>query len=268
LVSPDRASTSVEVRAPVSVPSLPVPVPVPTLDDVPERRNATRPATRNWQWIAEWAAVAVIALGLAVVVRTYVAQMFFIPSGSMLPTLQIGDRIVVDKLSYDLGSVHRGDIVVFAKPPLEQADYTDLVKRVIGLPGDVISVSDGHVDIDGRPLAEPWLPDPPPPTYPSPVPAPFSLQHPYRVPAGEYYVMGDNRTDSEDSRYFGPISGSLIVGKMALRVWPPDDTDAMILLSVVAAALAMALVVEWRTTRPRPRPSRRPRHRRARPLPG
>jgi signal peptidase I len=249
------------------VPSLPVPIPVPSLD-VPAPRSVARPVSRSWRWIAEWAAVAVVALGLAVVVRTYVAQMFFIPSGSMLPTLQIGDRIVVDKLSYDLGSVHRGDIVVFGKPQLEQADYTDLVKRVIGLPGDVISASDGRIDINGRPLAEPWLPNPLPPTYPSPVPQAFSLQHPYRVPPGEYYVMGDNRTDSEDSRYFGPIPGSLIVGKMALRVWPLDDADAIILLSVVAAGLAIALVVEWRVTRPPP--SRQPRHRRtrARPIPG
>ena len=225
-----------------------------------------RPVTQNWRWLAEWAVVAVIALSLAVVVRTFVAQMFFIPSGSMLPTLQIGDRIVVNKLSYDLGSVQRGDIVVFAKPPLEQADYADLVKRVIGLPGNVISLSDGHVDIDGRPLAEPWLPNPPPPTFPSPVPEAFSLQHPYRVPPGEYFLMGDNRTDSEDSRYFGPIPKSLIVGKMVVRVWPLDDTDALVLLSLLAAGLAIIFVLEWRATRSRP--TRRPRHRRSRPLAG
>jgi signal peptidase I len=241
-----------------------VPSPVPSLDDVLGQRGAVRPVTQNWRWLVEWAAVAVIALSLAVVVRTFVAQMFFIPSGSMLPTLQIGERIVVDKLSYNFGSVERGDIVVFAKPPLEQADYSDLVKRVIGLPGNVISLSDGHVDINGRQLAEPWLPNPPPPTYPSPVPEAFSLQHPYRVPPGEYFVMGDNRTDSEDSRYFGPIPKSLIVGKMVVRVWPLDDNDAIVLLSVLAAGLAIAFVVEWRGTR-RP-PSRRPRHRRSRPL--
>ncbi len=243
-----------------------MPVPVPSLDDVLGQRGVGR-RTHNWRWLAEWAAVAVIALTLAVVVRTFVAQMFYIPSGSMLPTLQIGDRIVVDKLSYDFGSVHRGDIVVFARPPLEEADYTDLVKRVIGLPGDVISTSGGHVDIDGRPLAEPWLPNPPPPTYPSPEPEAFSLQHPYRVPSGEYFVMGDNRTDSEDSRYFGPIPKSLIVGKMVMRVWPFDDADAIVLLSVVAAGLAIGLVAEWQTTR-RPRPSRRPRHRQSRSLRG
>ena len=114
--------------------------------------------------------------------------------------------------------------MVFRRPPLERADYSDLVKRVIGLPGDTISSIDGRVYIDGRPLDEPWLPDPAPVTSPSPLPYAFSLNRPYTVPAGEYYVMGDNRTDSEDSRYFGPISGSLIVGKMAFVVWPLSDS--------------------------------------------
>ena len=96
--------------------------------------------------------VLVVALLLAVGVRTFVAQMFFIPSGSMLPTLQVGDRIVVDKLSYHLHSVERGDIVVFHRPPLEQAAYADLVKRVIGLPGDTVASVDGRITIDGKVL--------------------------------------------------------------------------------------------------------------------
>ena len=106
--------------------------------------------------------MVLVALVLALGVRTFVAQMFYIPSGSMLPTLQVGDRIVVDKLSYRLHGIHRGDIVVFRRPPLEHADYSDLVKRVIGLPGDTIASADGRVTIDGRPLAEPWLPQPVP----------------------------------------------------------------------------------------------------------
>jgi signal peptidase I len=144
----------------------------------------------------EWLAVVLVALVLAFGVRAYVAQMFYIPSGSMLPTLQIGDRIVVDKLSYRLHDIQRGDVVVFRRPPLEHADYSDLVKRVIGLPGDTIASVDGRVTIDGKPLAEPWLPHPEPVTAPSPVPEAFSLSHPYTVPAGEYFVMGDNRTNS------------------------------------------------------------------------
>ena len=190
----------------------------------------------------------VVAVLLAVGVRVYVAQMFYIPSGSMLPTLQIGDRIVVDKLTYHLYAVRRGDIVVFRRPPLEPAPYADLVKRVIGLPGDTLSLSGGRVMVDGRILEEPWLPDPAPETLPSPLSAPFSLNHPYTVPAGYYFVMGDNRTDSEDSRYFGPIPRSLIVGKMAFRVWPLGWV-AWVTIGVVVVGGSTVLVLASRPRR-------------------
>ncbi|MGA3147352.1 MAG: signal peptidase I [Acidimicrobiales bacterium] len=218
------------------------PIPVPSLD-VGEFEAGSESATRSSRWVIEWLVVLTVALLLALGVRTYVAQMFFIPSGSMLPTLQIGDRIVVDKLSYHFEGVQRGDVVVFRRPPLERADYSDLVKRVIGLPGDTVSSVDGRVYIDGKPLSEPWLPDPAPVTSPSPLPYPFSLNRPYTVPAGDYYVMGDNRTDSEDSRYFGPISGSLIVGKMAFVIWPLSDSAWIVILSVVAVVVAVLLVL-------------------------
>ena len=249
----------------MAVPELPVPelavgasfrwAPVPTVvpelppDQWPpwlagrERAPATGRGTRGrGRWALEWLVVLVVALVLALGVRAYVAQMFFIPSGSMLPTLQIGDRIVVDKLSYRLHGVGRGDIVVFRRPPLELADYTDLVKRVIGLPGDTIASVDGRIVVDGRFLAEPWLPDPPPETLPSPLAAAFSLNHPYRVPAGEYYVMGDNRTDSEDSRYFGPIPRRLIVGKMAFKAWPLSPVTWVVALAVVVVGLVLMAV--------------------------
>jgi signal peptidase I len=222
----------------------------------PETPGATGPgpgATRlgveavagpsRWRWWLEWLAVVAFALVLAFGVRTYVAQMFYIPSGSMLPTLQVGDRIVVDKLSYDLHGIHRGDVVVFRRPPLEQADYPDLVKRVIGLPGDTIASVGGQVTIDGRPLSEPWLPRPAPLTLPSPVPYAFNLTHPYTVPTGHYFVMGDNRTNSEDSRYFGPIPTSLIVGKMAFVAWPLDDSGWLVVLVATAALLVVAMAV-------------------------
>jgi signal peptidase I len=222
--------------------------------ETPPRRSG--PA----RWIVEWLAVLLAALVLAFGVRTYVAQMFYIPSGSMLPTLQIGERIVVDKLSYRLHPVHRGDIVVFRKPPLEQADYSDLVKRVIGLPGDTISALDGKVYIDGKPLPEPWLPQPLPVTTPSPLPEGFSLNRPFTVPAGEYYVMGDNRTDSEDSRYFGPISRHLIVGKMVLEVWPIGPDVWLLALSALAGVLAVMIAAtlwEIRSLRASARPPSR-----------
>jgi signal peptidase I len=168
--------------------------------------------------------VVVVAVVIAVLLRTFVIATFSIPSGSMEPTLQIGDRIVVDKLSYHLHGADTGDIIVFGTPPDEDCagpPVADLVKRVIGLPGQTISLSEGQVYIDGKLLAEPWLP----PsvrqeTYPGPSNDPYSLHQAFRIPAGDVYVMGDNRPESCDSRYWGPVPESTIVGKVDLRIWP------------------------------------------------
>ncbi len=195
-LEPLGARWSVPPAAPPTPPPSGPPARAPRTVPGPAHRARRQAAPSGWRWWMEWLAVVLVALVLAFGVRAYVAQMFYIPSGSMLPTLQIGDRIVVDKLSYRLHDIQRGDVVVFRRPPLEHADYSDLVKRVIGLPGDTIASVDGRVTIDGKPLAEPWLPHPEPVTAPSPVPEAFSLSHPYTVPAGEYFVMGDNRTNS------------------------------------------------------------------------
>jgi signal peptidase I len=170
-------------------------------------------------WFIELVVIVVVVLGASFLVRTFVVQTFYIPSGSMIPTLQVGDRILVDKLSYHLHGVGRGDIVVFSKPPLEQQNINDLVKRVIGLPGETISSQNGQIYINGKLLKEPWL-QPGVKSTPGPNPVPFNLDKPYKIPVGEYYVMGDNRSDSEDSRYFGPIPRSLIVGRAFVRIWP------------------------------------------------
>ena len=183
------------------------------------------PPPARWRWVRQCLVVVVIAVGVAVLLRAFVVETFFIPSGSMVPTLQIGDHIVVDKLSYDLHGVERGDIVVFSRPSDEHcagAPVSDLVKRVIGLPGDTISLNGrGYVEIDGKRLDESWLPTSVQGTTdPGPPGSAFNLAHPYKVPANHYFVMGDDRGDSCDSRFWGPISGSEIVGKVDLRVWP------------------------------------------------
>jgi signal peptidase I len=170
------------------------------------------PAPSLVRRLAEWVAIVAIALVAAFLVKTFVLEAFYIPSGSMEPTLMVGDRILVDKLSYDMHPVHRGDIVVFKNPiPHDQA-IKDLVKRVIGLPGDEISSNAaGQVLIDGHILKQPWLPpgtDPGPPVQPQ------------RVRPGYVFVMGDNRGESEDSRAFGQVPESTIVGRVILRVWP------------------------------------------------
>jgi len=138
---------------------------------------------------------------------------FTIPSGGMLPALQIGDTVSVQS-----GSVNRGSIVIFSRPPAENCggpNVQDLVKRVIGMPGDVLSLSGGHVYIDSERLDESWLPASEQGiTTPGPEGNAANLAHPYRVPANDYFVMGDNRTDSCDSRYWGPVPNSLIVGEV------------------------------------------------------
>ena len=137
----------------------------------------------------------------------------------MEPTILIGDRVLVNQLAYSHRSVHRGDIVVFRRPADENcggAPVTDLIKRVIGLPGETISLSSSsYVVIDGKLLNETWLPDSAQGiTFPGPAGPAYSLDKPYVIPRGDYFVMGDNRTDSCDSRYWGPIPKSLIVGKV------------------------------------------------------
>jgi signal peptidase I len=179
---------------------------------------------RPGRWIIELLGVVIVAVLVAVLLRAFVVATYSIPSGSMEPTLQIGDRIVVDKLSYHLHGVDRGNIIVFSTPPAEDCAgprVADLVKRVIGLPGESISLADGRVYIDGHVLPEPWLPpqvrtD----TYPGPSDADYALHHAYRIPEGDVYVMGDNRTESCDSRYWGPVAESTIVGKVDVRIWP------------------------------------------------
>ncbi|MDQ3978801.1 MAG: signal peptidase I [Actinomycetota bacterium] len=175
------------------------------------------------------------ALVIAVLIKAFVAQAFFIPSESMVPQLEVGDRIVVSKLSYRFHDANRGDIVVFDDPmprpeprdPLPErvirgiaqaigiaAPSTDeFVKRVIALPGETVEGRDGFVYVNGREVVEPYLP-------PGTSTTPFS---PVIVPADTLWVMGDNRSNSADSRTFGPIDGESVVGRAVFRVWPVTD---------------------------------------------
>jgi signal peptidase I len=157
------------------------------------------------------------AVLVSAALRTYAFECFFIPSGSMIPTLAVYDRILVQKAFFSDRDVREGDVVVFAHPPLDHCPGSqsgDLVKRVIALPGQAIYSAGSTIYIDGRPLAEPYLP------ASDPLGPPIaSRQHPYRVPPGEFYVLGDNRADSCDSRYWGPVQGSTIVGRAILVIW-------------------------------------------------
>ena len=173
---------------------------------------------RSVRNLIEWVAIIVGALAVALIVKTFLIQAFYIPSLSMYPTLDQGDRVLVNKMSYKVHDVHRGDIIVFERPPKQPASQIkDLIKRVVGLPGDTIEAKEGVVYIDGKKLAEPYLVD-----------GVTTTNLPEQeVPAGHVFVMGDNRGDSADSRIFGPIDEDTIVGRAFIRVWPVPDIDLL-----------------------------------------
>jgi len=162
----------------------------------------------------EWIIVVVIALLVSLLVRTYVFQTFYIPSGSMEPTLQIGDRIVVSKLSVEFGTIHRGDVLVFKAPAGVLSacgdDVADLVKRVIGLPGDHLTSKGNTIYVNGHALSQPW-------THVEPIGRSIAN---VTVPANSYFMMGDNEPYSCDSRYWGTVPRSSIIGKAFIRIWP------------------------------------------------
>jgi signal peptidase I len=170
--------------------------------------------------LLEWMVVAIVALVVTMVLRAFVLAAFFIPSESMLPTLEVHDRVLVNKLSYKVHDVNRGDIVVFKRPPGEP-DQTikDLIKRVVGVPGDEVSFVDGKVFVNGQELIEPYLAQQNSTFQRSP--------ETIVVPEGQVLVLGDNRQNSFDGRMFGTFSQDLIVGRAFIRVWPASRMGAL-----------------------------------------
>jgi signal peptidase I len=184
----------------------------------PEEPGPESDDGRRLRNLVEWVAIVVGALAVALVVKTFLVQAFFIPSLSMYPTLDEGDRVLVNKLSYKLHDVNRGDLVVFERPPgSPESDIKDLIKRVIGLPGETIEAREGVVYIDGQELEEPYL-----------VAGVTTDDLPRQeIPDGHIWVMGDNRTNSADSRVFGPIDEDTIVGRAFLKVWPITELSLL-----------------------------------------
>jgi signal peptidase I len=177
---------------------------------------------RRRRALAEMAIMILLAGLLAGLVRMFAFPTFWIPSSSMAPTLGVYDRVAVQKAFFSWHNVHEGDIVVFGHPPLDHCPGPegDLVKRVIALPGQTVYSSGSGIYVNGRLLAEPYLP------HDDPLGPPIaSRQHPYRVPSGEFYLLGDNRADSCDSRYWGPVKGASIVGKVVLLWWHDNHPD-------------------------------------------
>jgi signal peptidase I len=179
----------------------------------PEGRRARRPRRRL---VIEWFVILVAAVAVSLLLRTFVFQTFYIPSGSMNPTFWQGDRIIVNKLSVELGHINIGDIIVFKAPPAVRqhcADAdADLVKRVIGIPGDHLTSKGNTIYVNGRRLNERW-------SHWEPLSGAIGN---VTVPSGQYFVMGDNHANSCDSRMWGTVPRSDIIGKVFLVIWSPS----------------------------------------------
>jgi signal peptidase I len=197
-------------------------------DDVDVGANAPTCSTSSsktkgrsvWRRAIVWSAAPASAVAFAFLVHSFLFEAFSVPSGSMIPTLDVGDRMLVNKSPFG-ADVHRGDVVVFNRAPGDpNLEYPILVKRVLGLPGETISSRGATVLVNGRPLAEPWLPD-----LSAPMPAANHCpQAAYNIrvthlPARSYFVMGDCRGISADSRSWGLVPASHIIGKVFFVFW-------------------------------------------------
>jgi signal peptidase I len=207
----------------------------------PTRRRSERHDAegedRRWRFVGSTPFLILVALGVAILVKSFVIQAFYIPSESMVPTLEVGDRVFVNKFLFDGGDIHRGDVIVFENPNQEelpdrgaiggfvhwlgegigfaQPENEDFIKRVIALPGETIEIRNEVVYIDGDPLDEPYLTQA----------AKNSMgDYPIEtVPEDSLFVMGDNRGNSADSRYgLGFVPVDKVIGKAFVVIWPPS----------------------------------------------
>jgi len=176
----------------------------------PEQETPTQKPENIW---LEGLKTIGLSIVLALGIRTFVAEARYIPSGSMLPTLQINDRLIVDKMSYRFESPQRGDVVVFnPTDELLRQNFKDaFIKRVIGLPGETVEVLNGRVYVNGKALTEDYIAD-----------RPDYQWGPTPVPQGSYLVLGDNRNQSYDSHYWGFVPREKIIGRAVVRFWPLD----------------------------------------------
>lgn len=207
-----------------------------------EPREPEEPEERKHRplW-RELPVLVVIAFGIALLLKSFVVQAFYIPSASMEPTLQVGDRVLVEKISTRFGEPRRGDVVVFEKDlgaPLPDEDEDvferignsfrelfgfpvggkqDFIKRVIAVEGDTVEGREGRVFVNGEQIEEPYLPEG----------VETSEFGPADIPTDMVFVMGDNRSNSDDSRNFGPVPVSTVVGEAFLLIWPPSDFDTL-----------------------------------------
>jgi signal peptidase I len=227
-------------------------------------------------FVKELPVLILIAFGLAILIKTFLVQAFYIPSESMLPTLQVGDRVLVNKLINRFREPRRGEIIVFIAEHNTQAGESllskvirnikesigvaqppdrDFIKRIIGLPGETVEMKNAVVTVttkDGRTLTleEPYIAEQ----------KDLSTFAPTQIPPETYFVMGDNRPFSQDSRFRGPISRKDVIGKAFIKVWPPGRIGLLrnpkyAPPGAIGSVVALPLWLAWR---------RRRRHRRER----
>ena len=187
----------------------------------------TEQKKKTMKGFIEWGAVILGALLVAFLIKTFLMQAYYNPSSSMTPTLQVGDRVLVNKLSYEVGDIGRGDLVVFGRPATESTVKTDLIKRVIGLEGELIEIIEGRIYItqsessSRQLLVEPYLAST---TYTRGFDntdlCEKATENSCLIPDNHVFVLGDNRDGSRDSRFFGPIDENTVVGRAFIRLWP------------------------------------------------
>lgn len=190
-----------------------------TSDKKPLDQQVTKDASQP-KWLQFWRKqtenlqIVGLALAISVLIRLFVAEPRYIPSNSMIPTLDIGDRLVIEKVSYRLNSPATGDIIVFEPPDILQVQgYTKdqaFIKRIIGLPGETIDIKNGRVYIGDRPLEEDYITELPN----------YLWEGPVTIPENQYFVMGDNRNNSNDSHIWGFLPKDNIIGRAVFRFWP------------------------------------------------
>ena len=216
--------------------------PPPPLEATGPPDGPTGEAPKKHSFLRELPVLIVVAFVVALLIKTFLLQAFYIPSASMEPTLVEGDRVLVEKVSYRLGGPKGGDVVVFEKnlvmPIPGEVDESlgkkigdsfrslfgfptgteqDFIKRVMAVGGDKIEGRDGQVYVNDELVDEPYLTE-------GQQTSPFG---PTEIPEGKIFVMGDNRNNSDDSRNFGPIDADAVVGHAFLLIWPPRDFDTL-----------------------------------------
>ncbi|HMK93460.1 MAG TPA: signal peptidase I [Thermoleophilia bacterium] len=191
-----------------------------------ENGRASERGRSRARQLADYAISIAIAVAAVYAVQALAVKPFRIPTPSMADTVMTGDRVLIDRLSYRFHDVRRGDVVVFTgHGPIP------LLKRVVGVPGDTLSIRDGRLYVNGAHAPDSYVRREDgriEPTLPGPdATAPWTLRRPYKVPAGAYFMMGDNRTDSGDSRYWGTVRRDEILGRAFFVYWPPGQVGGL-----------------------------------------